>query len=271
MDSKEFMCKRCGSSFGMMHHLANHWKRKRVCEAILSDVNPSYLLVEYTNNMSSKTSSCVCGKVFSSKKTLRVHEESCKDMTRDAMAKRIRELEAALESKAVTITNNVVTNNQQVINFIINGDKINPFGEESFDHISEEKRVSCLKQLTEGIYKLCKEIYVTPSNQNVRFHKNNKKLVQVYNGEKWDVHDSRDIAGKIVAKTCQLGQITYLNEANGLQKWDEENADGGMYHVRHALTNCANPVKNEHHQFKRAVLAHLHNFTSPNALEATSD
>lgn len=153
------------------------------------------------------------------------------------MADRIYELEKALKDSHTTIHNivNNTTNNVQNINVVITGDKINAFGHESYDHISDDQRKSCLKQLTEGIYKLCREIYTTPENQNVRLHKTKA----------------------IVANTCTFGQECYMNEEYGLQKWDEENADGGMYYIRHALVNCANPHKQEYHQFRHAIVANL--------------
>ena len=271
------VCDRCGSTFNLPHNLRAHWKRQTPCLPTLSSISAAELMAKYVNKVADKKRvECACGKRFATSKTLQVHQEKC---TESADKKRIRELEALLQKNNIdptttNITNNTTnnttnnninhtTNNTTVNNFIII-DKLNAFGNESYDHIEPDDRLSCLKQLTQGIYKLCNKIYKEPANQNVRLYKN-KKLVQVYNGEHWNVHDSSEIAGKIAAKTCIIGREWY--DANELHKWDEERADGGPYYILQSLSDCANPKKNEHHQFKRSILANLHNMKDAAALE----
>ena len=250
-----FECTRCGVSFIQKQHLLTHWKRKKPCAPVVSSVSAQELLAKYQAD-ANKNVSCSCGKRFASEKSLTVHVKTCTHN----MADRIYELEKALHhatiQNIVNNTTNNTTNNIQNINVVITGDKINAFGHESYDHISDDQRKSCLKQLTEGIYKLCREIYTTPENQNVRLHKT-KGYLHVYNGKEWDLRDTGTVTRAIVANTCTFGQECYMNEEYGLQKWDEENADGGMYYIRHALVNCANPHKQEYHQFRHAIVANL--------------
>lgn len=257
-----FECTRCGVSFAQKQHLLTHWKRKKPCSPVVSNVTVDELLAKHQEHAETKKNvSCSCGKRFSSEKSLNVHVKTC---THD-MASRIHELEKALHHATIqnivnnTTNNNTTnntTNNIQNINVVFAGDKINAFGHESYDHISDDRRKSCLKQLTEGIYKLCHEIYATPENQNVRVHK--KGYLHVYNGKEWDLRDTGAVTRAIVANTCTFGKECYLNEEYGLQKWDEDNADGGMYYIRHALANCENSNRQEYHQFRRAILANLH-------------
>lgn len=187
--STKFFCATCSCSFSRKYLLSQHLKSNK---HLLREQNTTSLF------------SCTCGKSYTHKKSLLLHQKTCstyknqiisptseEDNSNQALREEINELKEKqiielneLKDQIKTLKNSNTTQNASNIqnntnshnNVTIN---INPFGQENVDMISPECFIHCLNRIYNSSPALAEQIYSYSENQNIRIPNKNKPYVSV--------------------------------------------------------------------------------------------
>lgn len=216
--SFRFSCKRCGYLTDKRIDIIRHLNRKRICEAVFTDVSTQSLLIylqlvnqqdsncEDDNGDEVKASCCrYCKKALSCRQSRARHEKSCKPATYvniaefEAMRDKVLQLEQQLAQGAqgntpiLNVTNNV-TNNGTVIN-------INGLGKEDITYLADSASfkkfmTKCIRNEVDGVMDyLVKKHFdpVHPENHNLKKMIKKDDFMECYDGSKWKLRYSNDV------------------------------------------------------------------------------
>ena len=215
-----FQCSNCCRKFRRKDYLQKHNKRKNPCKQLENENNPK-TIPKQSQKKSEKFHICqYCKKSYTTANALYKHtnELRCKKLP-DKEIKRIKAFKnnkilnkkIEKEKQLVTINNNnsintnchnkTNINQNQIFNI-----KINPFGQENLDSITEKEKIRILNRAFMAFPEALKKIhYDIPENRNFfNTDKKNKKYIQIFNGknilyeDKDKVQD--DISYKIMGK-----------------------------------------------------------------------
>lgn len=233
MDEK-YICKRCNISFNIKSHLKSHLQRKNICKFIDNDIDVEILLEElYDRKLNEKTFNCeYCDMKFNHSSNKSRHKRICKKRPLDEIEELKQEIDI-LKNKVidlqtnnnVIITNNIINNNNNIIN---NNIILNSFGNETYDHITDEFLKNCITKKIQGIKNVIERIHYSeevPQNNNIRIKGIKNKLVEVSNGDKWVVKDINESIDIMIKKSCRILNKYYINPESGLLEKDINELD----------------------------------------------
>ena len=181
--------------------------------------------------------------------------------------KEIKEQNKEIKAQLADIKNAIVpignNNNNSTINSTMNANTIvnnynitiNPFGEETMDHIKIEELVELMKHYhIKSFIHLQNLIYDHPSNQNVRMLSSKNKRMEVFTGETWDTQHTNIVVDKMVQKTNELGfkvftETPELNELDATEDYD--------HRIRKMLMNIACQKNKDYHTVRHATISRL--------------
>lgn len=231
-----YTCKRCGYECNMKHHLKRHLQRKNVCKPKdhdAGDLDVSILLKEFEN--SNQTSSTLfhckyCQKQFNDSGNRYRHQRSCPKIIDCNDIKSLKQTVYELKKEIINLKENVrhniitntITNNNT---FNIN---VNNFGNESYEHITNDFLKQCLLNSTTGVKTLIEKIHFSeeaPENKNVRMKSLKNNLVEVADNKKWVVKDANEAMDSMINKGCKLMNGFYFNCDSGMMMHDINELD----------------------------------------------
>jgi hypothetical protein len=276
-------CERCGTIFGRKQHLIAHLNRINECVPTLSTIECRDILEKISFKTVKSVPCSICNKLFTLKTNALFHETKCRlknplretttvdnllvannQQPTDIIIKQLTEQVQLLQLQFAELKNNQsnsqIINNQTINNpvinnnIIINKPFINPFGQETTDHLNPDDLIEYIKQYRTRFVDILNLIYEFPENKNVRLLSLKNKLIEVYTGDAWTVRNSTEIADAMIQKTNDLGTKTY-NASKALQEMDatEENE----YRIRKLLTRISVKQNLEYYNIKNRVIADL--------------
>lgn len=221
---KEYVCKRCAFKTTFKNNMRTHLKRKKHCEALHSDVSVLELLKELDSDDIERPFNCdICDACFVTKNGLNKHkrkihvddsenDEDDKSAVIKTLKKQIEVLNKMLGSggaAASSVTNNTIqtqnniqTQQNQNIQININ---LNPYGQESLTHITDDIVKACVDNL--DVSKLIKEIHFNPNvpeNRNVLYKSNKQQILKVYENGVWVDKDTNHVLDQLLQKGYRI-------------------------------------------------------------------
>ncbi len=184
---EDYNCPRCGYETDKICNFKKHLKRKSICDPKLSNVSLNDLKNKYLSKQA--TYECnTCERKFTTKSAISQHAKHC--LNKLSMAKRIDKLERELleareiiESRDLTITNNIQNNNINNINNNIQNNTnniqnninvqvvVNPLGHENTNYISDDFMLDCIKKKVDGLTQFILKKHFDPNhpeNHNIK-------------------------------------------------------------------------------------------------------
>ena len=143
--------------------------------------------------------------------------------------------------------------------------KLNNFGDEYLDHLSDEFLTKCVSQGKKGMRNLMNEIFfndAVPENTNIRFYSVQRKLLEVYIDDKWTVYDQSNVLDDIIRKCYRIlfQHMTKLNTQYENTNDPNEDTDELIRQNDSAnkyLTNLADKKQNGYYELRRDLYALL--------------
>lgn len=261
-------CKRCGYEARTKYELKRHLERKTPCVVIHEDIPISRLLQEIANEEDNKSYACkFCSRKFSHTSSMYRHQGSCstRPKTTEDLEAEIMELRQQISnltaqsntetsigssSNSATINGNNNTVSQNITpHFNIT---INNFGNETYEHITEEFLLRCLNGDINGVKALIEKIHFSedaPSNQNVRLKSLKRKQVEVMRNNKWVPKDANDAMETMITKSGRILNTKYYS-SDMLQR-DIEAFDDRLQKF---LTTVVDKNSNQYFDLRRRIL-----------------
>lgn len=236
-----FKCDKCAYECEYKYLLLKHQSRKTSCKDI-SD---------------KKKFKCdYCTKTFTENRNKYTHQKKCKFNIKkdeiDILKDTIENLQNQLsEFKNNTTINNItnITNNNITNNIILNN-----FGNESYDHISDEFLKKCIKNVS-GVKLLIEKIHFSeeaPENNNIKLKSIKNKLVEVSDNNEWKVQDTNESIEAMIKKGCRVLNKYFVNPESGLLELDINELDN---RVQNFLSSIVNTKSNLYFDLRRRILA----------------
>jgi hypothetical protein len=233
-------CKRCGYECDMQYILKRHLQRKKPCQPLVSDISTEKLLIEIENlENESKNFKCkFCDKTFTASSNMYRHQKTCKNnisITEDTKISEIEILKATVSDicKKLDDLNNTKVQPQIITNNIDNTVNnniyvLNNFGNESYQHITDEFLKNCIMNSMSGVKTLIEKIHFSedaPLNKNVRIRSLKNNLVEVADNKKWVVKDANEAMETMINKGCRLLNGFYYNPETKIMELDINELD----------------------------------------------
>jgi hypothetical protein len=252
-------CKRCGYTCENKYLLKRHLTRKNPCPITFENISNDDLLKELNTTNENKKHKCMyCEKTFTDSSNRYRHQKNCKDSKTDIEI--LKETVSSLQQQVTDLkqhSNNITNNIQQATinnNFNIT---LNNFGNESYDHISDEFIKKCIMNNVSGVKSLIERIHFSdeaPENKNVRLKSSKNNLVEISNNDKWIVRDANEAMETMINKGCRILNGYYYNPDSGLLDQDINELDARIQNFLLSIID-----KNNKHYFalRRRILALL--------------
>lgn len=180
-----YRCSRCGFSSDRKDIMDQHIKRKKLCAPTIADVNPMY-------NVPNPCHCDRCNRVFTSVAYRDRHQVNC--VPNGVITQ-------------ITLHGDVVNINDggtQVNVFMSNGTKVNDFGNESTDHVTETTARSCLNSRENGVIRMSSIIYMNPdvvANHNVQICDRSRNTCKVLENGRFVERGMRHTVSQMVQKS----------------------------------------------------------------------
>lgn len=132
---------------------------------------------------------------------------------------------------------------------------MNNFGQETYDHISDDFLKSCVYKSVEGLNNLIEKIHFSndvPENRTVRLKSKKQQLVEVAKEQKWVVKDATDAIEVMIDKGRRLLENYYYNSPC-FQKDLEELEN----HIQTFLSRIIDKNNKDYFAVKRRIYALL--------------
>ena len=254
-------CERCGASFARKQHLIAHLQRKKPCPTDLKDTPREALIQTIQHPQTAVVQAAAPFEALTGYVLVKSSEYD--DM--------VKELEALRQEKRQqttgTVVNTVINGNGNQINQInqinqtINQTNIivvNPFGQETMDHISDEEVTEYLKKYNTCFVDFVNKIYYgVPENNNVRLRSLKKKHMEIFDGDEWIVKCASEILSAMIQKTNDLGSKVY-NASDELKELDA--TEPYEYRMRKMLISLGAQRNNRiYYDFANRLMAHMVN------------
>jgi hypothetical protein len=253
-------CYNCRKIFKLRKSLVRHMK-----ECI---INTSPLNNNECNN---------CHKVFPLRKSLIKHLKTCinniENINECSKCRKVFKLKNNLLRHIKTCVNSSSINNisNQQINMIINNTqnknthniiyvdnrvcsdtKINPFGKENLEFLTDDFMKSIIIEPEEGIIRLIQKVHFNkdqPENQNIQIKNKKEPYIDVFNGKSWEKQDKKTAIQNIITtkKDIMDGFIDENEETTIINQFVKENyeifSDMLNDYVRQSLDTCDETLK----------------------------
>lgn len=207
-----YKCPRCYYETVYINNYRKHLSRKVPCNPDHSDQSPPDILnrlAEDKQNSKEHIFCCEhCNKQFNSSQGKYQHKLRCKSKkTNEDLQKQINELTILIKKQAPTIQNITINNNnQQYIqnNNQQNNIKIENFGTENLEFISDRFIRQCLKKLSTGFEDLTQKIHFNPEKpeyHNVTTRNKKDYFLEIFKDGKWIYTDKNKTLDALI-KQC---------------------------------------------------------------------
>lgn len=199
----EYRCRRCGHIASTKDNIIKHFKRKKLCNAVLEDIPVEELLLEYPVHVKRKEIRCdLCDTVFSFPSALYRHKKICEVKCSPKIEQRFKQLQDQItvlqnENKALKATNNTIgTQNINQGNIVhVNNIQINTFGNEDISHITshpgfQKFMVGCIKGKTQGVCDLLIKKHFDknhPENNNIKKLNKKDNFIEIFKNGRWNI------------------------------------------------------------------------------------
>lgn len=170
--------------------LQKHLNRKRICQPIMSNTEPSELLLELYRMDPAQEHKCTkCNKCFSHISSRYRHEKHCMKLTETKLEELEHEL-ARVRKQLETIQDKPSTVNNVHINNTVFNTQINALGKENTSHLTHSFLNRCVRRTNQGIIDLLEKLHFDPNlkeNANIRASSSKvpKSLLEYNDGERW--------------------------------------------------------------------------------------
>lgn len=256
----EFTCERCGAAFGRKQHLISHLQRKKPCPTDLKNI-PREALVKTTQHP--QTNNFVVVQAAASFEApmgyVILKSSEYDDMVKELETLRQEKRQQTTGTVANTIINgngNQINQTNQTINQT-NIIVVNPFGQETTDHISDEEVTEYLKKYNTCFVDFVNKIFGVPENNNVRLRSLKKKHMEIFDGDEWIVKCASEILSAMIQKTNDLGSKVY-NASDELKELDA--TEPYEYRMRKMLISLGAQRNNRiYYDFANRLMAHMVN------------
>jgi len=230
--------------------LKRHFSRKIPCNPNIENIPISILIKDIEEDKKIKCE--FCDKKFNDSSNKSKHQKLCK-----SEIKQLKETISSLQKQMSNIQQNNITNNIQqatIHNHNLNI-TLNNFGNESYNHISEEFIKKCIMNNISGVKSLIERIHFSdeaPENKNIRLKSIKNNLVEVSNDDKWIVKDANEAMETMINKGCKILNQHYYNPESGLADQDINELDARIQNFLLSIID-----KNNTHYFslRRRILA----------------
>jgi hypothetical protein len=254
-------CHNCRKIFKLRKSLVRHVK-----ECVINNTIP------LNNNECNN-----CHKVFPLRKCLIRHVKTCTDNIENinecSKCRKVFKLKNNLLRHIKTCVNSSSINNisNQQINMIINNTqnksthniiyvdnrvcsdtKINPFGKENLEFLTDDFMKSIIIEPEEGIIRLIQKVHFNkdqPENQNIQIKNKKEPYIDVFNGKSWEKQDKKTAIQNIITtkKDIMDGFIDENEETTIINQFVKENyeifSDMLNDYVRQSLDTCDEILK----------------------------
>ncbi len=274
------ICRRCGYVCDYKYLLKRHLTRKIPCKILIEEISIDELLKELDNEdleeysrlkehdeptelkepEKSKVYKCKhCNKSFSQATNMYRHQKTCKESKSEIEV--LKDTIATLQKQVANITtsttnNNTTNNNIQKANNIVNI-TLNNFGNESYDHITDDFLKKCIMNNVSGVKSLIEKIHFSeeaPENKNVRLRSIKNNLVEISNNAKWVVKDANEAMETMIHKGCKILNGYYNNPQSGLLDEDLNELDT---RIQNFLLSIMDKNNKYYFTLRRRILALL--------------
>lgn len=274
---KNFICKRCNSTFNAKHHLISHLERKLVCQPIDNEHNFTIdALLKELIKVHNKIHVCdLCQKKFTTKSNLQRHKiQTCNtkyniniadENSNNELKMTILECQKhikQLEERLIMIENNKSDNN--INNQNINGDnnvihiqnntftiQLQNFGEESIQHLTNPFLDKCLETCNSGVTNLLREIHfnpMIPENHNIRSLSKKQNTLECYLNGAWHPCDKNNTLDKMIKNGYK---ILFRYFANNRLNTDSEEEQQKNKYINDYLTKLMRKEGNNYYELRR--------------------
>jgi hypothetical protein len=261
-----FKCKRCGYTCENKCLLKRHLSRKNAClisEDLSSDLLENLsidILLKELNTCDLKKFKCKhCEKTFTDSSNRYRHQKNCKKSDIEQLKETVQTLQQEIINLKENSNKNNITNIEQATIHNHNNLNItlNNFGNESYNHISEEFIKKCIINNVSGVKSLIEKIHFSdevPENKNVRIKSTKNNLVEIANNNKWVVKDTNEALESMINKGHRILNKYYYNPESGLLDQDINELDARIQNFLLSIID-----KNNKHYFalRRRILALL--------------
>jgi hypothetical protein len=192
-----FLCKRCGYSTTLLYCLKKHLQRKKQCNPIVEDIEPSILYNKCFEKDGKPYKCDFCDKRYIHASSTYKHKKTC---VKKIEIETLQKQQLLNQQTATTInnTNNANTNtNTNSHNTITNNNNItiNAFGKENIEYLKNNPNykqimMNCMAEKEHGVMKLLEYIYFNPDhpeNQTVKKSIKKDNFIKLYDGKKWNL------------------------------------------------------------------------------------
>jgi hypothetical protein len=201
INKKKYVCEHCQKTYSKNSHLHRH--RRKCKEKVKVDDQKSLI-------------------VFFSKK---IEEERA--LFRKESDELRGQIESLLEKVGSNNTDNSTTNsNCQTINIGQQNIIVNSFGQEKTDYITGDFLQKLLKTPYSSVPKLIKNVHFHPEhpeNHNVKITNRKLPYASVWNDDKWETRDKKEVIEDIVEKSYNILDDKYDEEPHYLAKQKRTN------------------------------------------------
>ncbi len=218
---KKFKCLRCGFETNRKYNFRKHLNRKFKCKAEINDINIDLLKKQNCIDKKKEEKRFFCTKCFKSftrKDALVRHikfrckkkaeETNIKEIIKNNIKDKIDDLFSEMFNmkKILEDQGKIINDNKKKISKF-KKNKINDFGEENLDYITEKVCKKLLAYPTSSIPKLIKKIHFNPNhpeNHNVRIRDKKLKFAEVRENNEWKLRHKKAVLDDLV----DFGYIT---------------------------------------------------------------
>lgn len=253
----EYKCARCGYVTKIKGNMVLHFKRKVSCnDVLLSNISIDQLAKALKKpEIYGETITCKLCEKEVSKTNYSRHYKICKSKNNDCTMESLKGELVRLREEIKHMRNNgntpVVNNN--TVNISITN--VNNFGNESYDHISNDFIKTCMMSNLGGVKQLIEKIHFSedaPNNKNVRLKSLKNNLVEVADNQKWVVRDANEAMETMINKGCKLLNGYYQNPDNGCMEYDINELDN---HIQTFLMSIIDKNNKHYFSLRRRILA----------------
>lgn len=228
-----YNCLRCGYETSFKNDLRKHYKRKKICKAMVKNISIDECLKE----IEPKKPNCeYCGKIYSRKSSLNRHQKQCKDYQICLLKEKVRELETCTGEthKIQNIGQQQIGDNNTINNFNIN---INAYSDTDIDKLRDKiEKIKKLKNEDniDVVIKYIRNAHFNKDlkeNHNIYAENSNIKRIMKYDGEKFveggrgnigiENFMKKDIERELTLNSITDGEIWYEYE-EVMTKFDHE-------------------------------------------------
>jgi hypothetical protein len=258
-----FCCGRCGNDFSKKQYLKQHLRRKTPCEAVISTLSMEEVYQKTFPKLDTGFTCKHCNKKFTHSCNRYRHQAICTEGVKhdNSLNDRIKQLEDQIKNLHRQNITNIQTQNNYNHQITIN---VNSFGNESYDHLTDEFIQHCLLNNNAGVKALLEKIHFSedaPQNKNIRLKSLKNSLIEVLADDRWVTKDKNEALDMMITKGCRVINNYYYNTENEIRERDINELDMRIQNFLHDIIGKNN---NRYYNLRRRILALVIDHTSNN-------